>query len=326
MKLLFVFLFMLSCSGGEKTLQTIEGKTMGTYYRVKLYSNDKPENLKEDIDKFFKLFNDLYSTYIPSSEVSKINSSKFDNMKISDSMKKVLEISQEVSRKSKGYFDITVGPLVNLWGFGPDGKQNLPSTEEVAAARKLIGFEKVEVKDGRLHRPVGTYLDFSAVAKGFGVDEVIKFLEYQGYQNLLVEVGGEVRARGKKADGSKWKVGVEGPSEELGAKLVKVLELDNMAMATSGNYRNYLKYGDKIFSHTINPLEGRPAEHKTISVTVVHEYCADADAWATAFMSMGHEMGLEMANNNEIIAFFQVKEGNDIKYFSSRKFERMFGK
>lgn len=314
----------LSCSG-EKKLTQIQGETMGTYYKVTLYTDEKESDLKADIDKFLKLYNKVFSTYIKDSEISKLNSSSFDKVKISDSLKKVIELSMDISAKSRGHFDITVGPLVNLWGFGPEGKQKEPSDQQIKAVLKRTGYEKLKLDDNYLNRPQGMYLDLSAIAKGHGVDELVKFLEFRGYSNLIVEIGGELRARGKKADDSNWRIGIEGASEKLGSTIVKVLKLDNLAMATSGSYRNYLKYGDKVFQHTIDPHTGKPVKHETISVSVISEYCADADAWATALMSMGVIEGLKIANELDIMAFFQFKKNEKVEKIGSRKFNKRFG-
>ena len=293
---------------------------MGTYYKVTTYGSDTPDGLKKDIEKFLKLFNQIFSTYIPTSEISTINSSKSTTFKLSKSMNKVFEISKIISKKSQGYFDITVGPLVNAWGFGPDGQRKKPTDQQIERLLNNIGYSKLSLKDGRLERPPGMYLDTSAVAKGFAVDELVKFLEYRGYSQMLVEIGGEIRTRGSKKDSTPWKVGIEGPGDKLGSKVVKVVKLYNLSMATSGSYRNFLKYGDEIFNHTIDPKTGRPTTHKTISVTVLSDYCADADAWATALMSMGHIKGLEVANKHDLSVFFQFSNGDTVETSSSDLF------
>jgi thiamine biosynthesis lipoprotein len=318
---LILLTLIMSCSSPSKPIH-IEGKTMGTYYKVTTYGSDSPEKLKEEVDKFLKYFNLVFSTYIPESEISRINNSKFDNNKITDTLKKLLELSNIIARKSLGFFDITVAPLVNAWGFGPSGKQKKPTDQETKELLKIIGHERIKIKKNRLHMPVSMRLDLSAIAKGFGVDELIKFLEFRGYDSILVEIGGEVRTRGQKFDGSEWRVGVEGPGEKLGAKIIRVIPLKNMSMATSGSYRNYLKYGEAIFNHTINPKTGYPVKHQTISATVVSEYCADADAWATAFMSMGHIKGLDLANKQRLKVLYQVKEGKEIKIYESKSFSK----
>jgi len=300
---------------------------MGTYYKVKAYGSAENQDLKEDVDKFLTLFNNIFSTYIPTSELSKINTTTFDKIKISRSMGKLLDISLTLYQKSQGYFDITVGPLVNAWGFGPDGKRKKPTADEIKSLMNRVGSYHLEMKKNYLHlKTKNLYLDMSAIAKGFGVDELVKYLEYNGYRNFLVEIGGEIRTRGQKADGGRWMVGIEGPSEKLGEKLAKVVPLENLAMATSGSYRNYVKYGDEIFNHTIDPKTGRPAKHQTVSVTVLHEYCADADAWATALMSMGSEKGLDLANKNDLMVLFQVKNGDEISQISTTEFDKYIKK
>lgn len=321
--LVFVIFNLLGCSNKELKPVTIAGETMGTYYKVSLYTDKESKRLKTDIDKFFVHFNNLFSTYIKDSEISKINTSKFDKVKVSDSMAKILMIAENIAQKSTGYFDITVGPLVNAWGFGPDKeKRKRPSEKQINQLKKESGYTNIKLQNHYLNKLVpGIYLDLSAIAKGFGVDELVKYLEFQGYKNLLVEIGGEVRTRGKKLDGSSWRVGIEGPGSALGASLSSVVILDNMSMATSGSYRNFIKYGDEIFSHTINPKTGYPVEHKTVSVSVVHEYCADADAWATALMSLGGEKALKLANENDLMAYIQVKENEEIKILMTKSYK-----
>jgi thiamine biosynthesis lipoprotein len=329
MKLIIIMsLFLiLGCSSKQEELLTVKGKTMGSYYQVKVYSKKDPVALKKDIDKFLVLFNNVYSTYIPSSELSKINTSKFDKVKLSDSMTKLLMVAEEVNRSSRGYFDITVGPLVNAWGFGPNGKRKKPTVEEVKTYLTKTGAQHLKLKDHWLTKEKkGMYLDLSAIAKGFGVDELITYLEYAGHKDMIVEIGGEIRSRGKKRDGTRWSVGIEGPSKSFGDKLSTVVFLNNIAMATSGSYRNFVKYGNETFSHTIDPKTGYPAKHKTVSVSVMHEYCADADAWATAFMAMGAKKALKMANENDIMAYIQVLEGKEVKIIMTNAYNQYIKK
>tara|TARA_Y100000768_G_C23989569_1_gene691338 strand:+ start:2371 stop:3351 length:981 start_codon:yes stop_codon:yes gene_type:complete len=320
--LLSLLVMLSACSGKDKEIR-IQGETMGTYYKITTYGSESPDELKKEVDEFLKLFNNIFSTYIPGSEIFKINTSKFRKVKLSNSMRKLIEQSLEISRKSQGYFDITVAPLVNLWGFGPDGKKKKPTDEEIQETKKSVGFHHIDFQDKFIVKKVpGLKLDMSAVAKGFGVDELVKYLEYQGYSNLLVEIGGEVRTRGSKPENKPWRVGIEGPGKDLATSLSKVVTLTNMSMATSGSYRNYLKYGDEIFNHTIDPKTGKPVNHKTISVSVISEFCADADAWATALMSMGHEKGLDVANKLGLIAYFQIKEDDKVEVLTSNAFEK----
>ncbi len=324
MKYLLLILLFVSCTSQEKLI-SIEGNTMGTYYRVKAYTKKDADELKQDVDKFLILFNNIFSTYLPDSEISKINRSKDLKAKVSQSFQRMLILSQEIYKKSEGHFDITVSPIVNLWGFGPDGKKRIaPSDEQIKLALKNIGSDHYQIKDKILRMDKKLTFDMSAIAKGFGVDELIKFLQYDGITNLLVEIGGEVRTSGHKDPEQKtpWRVGIEGPEENLGTKILKIINLKNRAMATSGSYRNYLKYGDKIFNHTINPKTGYPVEHKTVSVTVLEEYCADADAWATALMSMGVEKASQIAKRYDLSILIQYKENDQIKTYTSPAFDK----
>jgi thiamine biosynthesis lipoprotein len=323
MKILLLFLiFLVGCNSQEKLVE-VSGESMGTYYKVKSITSDSPLEIKGKVDKFLRLFNDIFSTYIPTSELSKINSSKFKRFELSKSMKKIMILSLEIYKKSGGHFDVTVGPLVNAWGFGPDGKQKKPTNIEITKLLELSTSDNLKLNDNILRfKKHGAYIDLSAIAKGFAVDELVKFLDFNGHKNFLVEIGGEVRVRGKKSDGSSWRLGIEGPSLDPGTKISKIVPLSNMSMATSGSYRNFIKYGDEVFNHTINPKTGMPVNHKTISVSVLHEYCADADAWATAFMSMGATEGIEIANNQGLPAYFQVKDGTNIKILTSRAFDK----
>ncbi len=318
------FLLLISCSSEKKVeLVELRGSTMGTYYRVKLYTDKSPAGLKTDIDKFLKLFNKIFSTYDKDSEISQMNSSKFKKLKISDSMKKALILSLGFAEQSKGHFDITVSPLVNAWGFGPNGKNKKPTDAEISKILETVGHQKLQLQGSWLLRssPEVT-IDMSAIAKGFGVDELVKFLEYRGYGSLLVEIGGEVRTRGVKKGGREWSIGIEGAKNTLGEEISYVVPLKNMSIATSGSYRNFLKYGDQVFSHTINAKTGHPISHKTVSVSVLSEYCADADAWATALMSMGGEAALQFANENSINAYIQVKNGNEMKILMTKAFKK----
>lgn len=320
-------MILVSCQKTPEKLVEITGDTMGTYYRVKIYTSDSEKELKAEIDKFLKLFNDIFSTYIPESEISKINKSKFKKVKMSDSMSKLMTVALEIGHKSRGHFDITVAPLVNAWGFGPDGKRKKPTTDQISEMLKYTGTHKLKIRDNWLERESEQItIDMSAIAKGFGVDELVMFLEYRGHKNLLVEIGGEVRTRGAKADGSLWQIGIEGPVEVLGQKIAKVVALDNMAMATSGSYRNFIKYGNEVFSHTINAKTGFPVAHKTLSASVLHEYCADADAWATALMSMGGEQAIKFGNENDLLAYIQVKDEQGVKILMTDAFKKYITK
>lgn len=318
--LTLIILIQISCSK-SKDLIHLTGSTMGTYYSVKLYSDQDKENLKVQVEEVLKEVNQVFSTYITDSEISRINQSSGE-IEITPVFKEVLDLSLKINNESNGAFDPTVGPLVNLWGFGPNKERLKPSDKEIQKALENSGLNKLKIKENKLIKPSKEiYIDFSAIAKGQGVDDLGLVLESRGITDYLVEIGGEVRARGKKPDGKSWLVGIEKPSEKLGEAIQKVIKLDNLSIATSGGYRNYLKYGDKVFTHTIDPKTGYPVTHKLVSVSVLHKDCAVADAWATALMVLGDEKGLDIANRTGLKAYFLVKKDKDFIELKTENFK-----
>jgi thiamine biosynthesis lipoprotein len=296
---------------------------MGTYYSVKVVGSDVDrEALKVQVDGLLKEVNNVFSTYIKDSELSKLNKSHLSiPIEITPVLAEVLKLSKSIYEDSEGAFDVTIGPLVNLWGFGPDKIRKQPTDQEIMKKMNDVGSDHFKLTESTIIKSKpNLYIDLSAIAKGQGVDDVALILSSIGFKSFLVEIGGEVRGQGLKPDGSKWRIGIEKPSEELGQAIQKVIDLENMSIATSGGYRNYLKYGDKIFSHTINPKTGRPVDHKLVSVSVLNPSCAVADAWATAFMVLGAEKGLDIANRLGLKAYFLVKTDKGFKELQSSKF------
>lgn len=326
MKVLFLILssFLLGSCYQADSIHVFNGKTMGTYYSVKIVSSDiDKENTKLQIEELLKEVNQVFSTYINTSEVSRINAHRSANpFAVTPVMEQMLQLSFDIYHKSDKFFDPTVGPLVNLWGFGPDGKRYKPSSSEIKKSLKFVGLDKISILNGQLtKREEDIYLDFSSIAKGQGVDDLGLVLESLDFKSYLIEIGGEIRARGKKPDGNFWSIGIEKPSKERGQAVQKVLKLNDESIATSGSYRNYLKYGDALFSHTISPITGYPIEHKLISVSVLDKNCANADAWATALMALGPEKGLDKANQLGLKAYFLVKDNDKFVELASQAFK-----
>lgn len=316
---LFLLLFLISCQkADELKIIHLQGKTMGTTYNVKLVApaNYDAKNLHDKINQRLVEVNQAMSTYIETSEISKFNQSKNqEEIYISSDFFKVANHALKLSEDTKGYFDPTVGPLVNLWGFGPDGERKIPAPESLAKAMMGVGHDKIEVNNKnlslkKLHPDV--YLDLSASAKGFGVDAVIDVINLNGITNAMVEIGGEVRTTGKSL-GRDWKIGIESPNPETpGSNITKIINVSNFALATSGDYRNFFEDHGKRYSHTINFKTGQPVEGLLASVSVISSNCMDADALATALMAMGHEVGYEYAKKKGIKAFFIYR--NEIEY------------
>ncbi|WP_291786259.1 FAD:protein FMN transferase [Cecembia sp.] len=297
---------------------TLTGNTMGTSYRI-VYLDEEARNFQQSIDSLLLVFNQSLSTYIPESEISRFN--KGDSL-IYDSpfFYPVLVSSKEIFEVTEGAFDPTVGPLVNLWGFGPEGPQ-LNDSIRIEQLLPLINFDNIIFDEKRVKKgKSGIKLDFSANAKGYGVDISAEFLSSKGINNMLVEIGGELVARGVNESGEIWKVGISRPEEEERQEnLYSVIALHNRAMATSGNYRNYYEIDGKKFSHTIDPSTGRPVNHGLLSATVVADDCITADAIATALMVLGTEKAIALQQKYgdfEIFLIYNDAEGNIGSYVS----------
>tara|TARA_B100001971_G_scaffold215182_1_gene259137 strand:- start:83081 stop:84067 length:987 start_codon:yes stop_codon:yes gene_type:complete len=323
--LIYFSLFLtLSCQNDHEI--RLKGKIFGTYYSVITYGKEKePEVLRKEIDQLLTRLDYIYSTYKSDSELSKLNNfHSEDTIGLTSELFNVLKISEEVYQDTDGFFDVTVGPIVNAWGFGPDGVQKRPSEKELKILSQLVGMDKIKLFDNGDIKKINKniYIDLSAIAKGHAVDEVSEYLKRSEFKSALVEIGGEVRAYGKKPDGTDFRIGIEKPSEVQSGEIVNVVALDNMSLATSGSYRNYKKYQDKVFSHTIDPKTKKPAQNKVISVTVVHEKCVYADAYATALMAMGAKKALEFANNKGLGIYILVKNGEKIDTLTSNSFPK----
>jgi thiamine biosynthesis lipoprotein len=297
---------------------TFSGQTMGTTYSL-TYLTESGINLQSSIDSLLLVFNSSLSTYIPDSEISQFNSGDSLLFRL-PYLPQVLQASKTVFENTNGAFDPTVGPLVNVWGFGPGGPELKDSTD-INLLLEAVGFEKIQFdqKLVRKTRP-GIYLDFSAIAKGQGVDVLADFLNNKGVENYLIEIGGELVANGVNEKGELWKVGINRPDESASASdLYSIIALEDRGMATSGNYRNYYVRDSVKISHTINPATGYPVNHSLLSATVLAKDCMTADAYATAMMVMGLDRSIQLDSAlNEIEVFLIYDDGmGGFKTFAS---------
>lgn len=287
---------------------------MGTLYTVKVVDPPRgadPEALRSGIDGILQQVDARMSTYRPDSELSRFNAARSrDWIGISRELLTVLREAQRVSELTGGAFDVTVGPLVNLWGFGPGGGADvLPSNDAIQAALARVGYRHLHLRDAPpafRKDPPELYVDLSAIAKGYAVDRVAEFLASQGIGDYMVEVGGEVRARGRNARGTAWRIAIERPSATRRAVQL-VVALDDAGIATSGDYRNYFERDGRRYSHTIDPATGRPITHALASVTVIAPSTMHADALATGLMVLGPHKGYELAEHLGLAALFIIK-------------------
>jgi thiamine biosynthesis lipoprotein len=291
------------------------GPTMGTTFTVKVVTANGDETTKKRVAELVRGVVDsvdgAMSTYRSDSEIELFNRHGTDPFKASPEMLEVVAEAQRVARLSNGAFDITVGPLVDLWGFGPSGVTEEPSEERLAELVAIMGYEQITVDpvNGTLRKAVSACrIDLSAIAKGFAVDEVAAALDNEGYSNYMVEIGGEVQTRGHNASGDDWRIGIERP-DMAGRAIHTAVPLTGVALATSGDYRNFIVRDGVRISHTIDPRTGRPIAHDLASVSVIHSSCMTADALATALEVLGPEEGFALAQRQKIPALFLVRAG-----------------
>ena len=307
---LIVFFFfplvMFSCNEKkELKLFKISGSAQGTYYAI-TYCADNNENLQPAVDSLFRKFDSSVSSYFPNSILSRFNNN--DQTTIADPIfETVFQKSMEVSANTEGAFDVTVGPLVNAWGFGLSKRAKVDQAM-IDSLLPLVGYQKVKLVDGKLIKSDPRIrIDFDAIAQGYTSDWLGKFFESKGIGNYLIDVGGEVLGKGSKPDGKIWTVAIEMPSKnaEDERKIQAILPLKNRAISTSGTYRKYFEENGNRYSHEIDPFGGYPAKNSVLSVSVIANDCITADAYATAFMVMGLEKSMNfLTKHPEIEAYF----------------------
>jgi len=327
--LLLLLLNLVACA--EPKVVRLQGMTMGTSYSVVIPSLPKgttEQSVQQGIESLLEYVNQQMSTYLPDSELSRINQAEAGLwLNVSPELFEIIRRSHSISEQTNGAFDITVGPLVNLWGFGPPDSLGSvkPSDELLNAARKLVGYQNLELKlEGRSIRKQfkDLYIDLSAIAKGYGVDAVADYLDSLSIQDYLVEIGGELRGKGLSQRGDFWRVAVEKP--QSGQRMVqRVVDVSDFAVATSGDYRNYFEQDGVRFSHTIDPRSGRPVSHLLASVTVLSEEAMMADAWATALMALGEDEGYQLAEEKGLAAYFLYRQGDEFLARETSAFIRL---
>ena len=325
--LIIITAFLSSCTNqtSPNTKTLLQGATMGTQYNITLITPatdnkkiDHPVNslnfdkIQRDINSLLKSINKDMSTYDANSSISLFNRTNNTHwFSISADLFNVISTAQQISQLSNGSFDITAATLVNLWGFGPDIHYQIPTQQAIDSALKSTGYHLLEIKQKpsaiRKLTPTLT-IDLSAIAKGFAVDKIAALLDKYNINNYLVEIGGEIIAKGHNQQNKPWKISIERPSPSLNQAQQSSLNIDQSALATSGDYRNFFKKEGKRYSHTINPKTGKPVTHHLASVTVLDKTAMRADALATALMVMGEKRAQQFVQKHAIQAFFIIRE------------------
>jgi len=321
-------LILAGCSFSEDPeVLTLAGPVFGTEYHVSVVAQNDAlmlENLRKGVTEVLEKVDAGMSTWRADSELSVLNQQQDQSqwIAVSPELYRVLAVAKDVYGRSEGAFDVTVGPLVNLWGFGPQARPEVvPSSDEIAAVQAKTGTDRFQLRPQppayRANPP--QYIDLSAIAKGYAVDQVAGYLDQQGLTAYLVEIGGEIRVKGRKPDGEAWRLAIEEPVEGQ-RSINRVVALTNHAMATSGDYRNFYLAEGQRFSHTIDPQTGKPIQHDLASVSVIADSCMEADALATAFNVLGYEKASRWAVRENIPAYFIVRGANGFQSYQTPAF------
>jgi len=320
-----IFIFLLISCESEKSnsiLVSDSGQTQGTYYHIK-YMIEDGESLKKNIDSLLIVIDNSLSTYNPNSLISRINNGEII---ATDSMlRTVFRAANEVYENTNGAFDCSITPLVNAWGFGFSNKEKM-DTARVIELLNLVDFKKIKLSNDTILMNKNMMLDFNSLAQGYTVDLIAHMFDSIGLDNYLIEVGGEIKSKGKNPDNNFWTIGVDRPNEIINPKdrFQFILNLFNNSLATSGNYRKFYQENGVKYSHVINPKTGFPSFNKLLSVTVIHESCMKADAYATAFMVMGLKKSkLYLDNNTDLEAYIVYRDTNgELKTFISENLQK----
>lgn len=323
LSLIAVLLFFISGCEKKPLLIELSGNTMGTYYMIKYLPPSTTltaDKIKQGVDETLKQVNREMSTFQKDSTLSRFNQSRAINtpFPVSAQLIQVVSEAKRIHDLTDGNLDITVGPLVNLWGFGPPkGEHIVPSDEQIALTKLATGFDKLTLGDTYLMKSnPDVYLDLSAIAKGYGVDQVAEYLAAQHISNYIVDIGGEVRSAGKNGD-HQWRVAIEKPDTALSSSPQRIVLLENQSMATSGSYRNYFESGGVEYSHTIDPRTGKPIRNGIVSITVITPSCMSADGFSTGLGVFEAEKSIAVANQLNLPVYIIVKqEDKFIEYYS----------
>lgn len=325
---IFITLFISGCGQSDEPKELyLEGRTMGTTYHIKAYAKqDKLDslNLLPEVNQLLKDVNQSMSTYIKDSEINNFNRIPAGQvMPISADFRAVVAESIRLGESTKT-LDVTMGPLIDLWGFGPDKKPTKrPTDEALASMVAKIGVDKLKLTEQGLAKTIdGLELSFSATAKGYGIDKVAELLESHGITDYMVEIGGELRISGKKPNAKEWRIAIEQPDAEPGTRKVhRILAPGNNGMATSGDYRIFYEMDGVTYSHLIDPVTGMPTRHDLVSVTVLHPSAMTADGLATALTIMGMNKAQAYAEKNDLAVYLIAKSKDGLVTYSSPAFK-----
>lgn len=320
---------LAGCSHSGK-VESFGGPTMGSTYSIKYVTTESSPDaavLQQGVEAILAEVDQQVSTYRPDSLIAQFNAAPAGTCQ--DMPPAVLDLvsrGEQLSVQSDGAYDMTLMPLLSVWGFGPGARsEHAPDAAAIEQARQQVGHQYLHVRDNQLCKDVALQVDFNSIAAGHAVDRIADWLLSQGISSYLVEATGEVKAAGHKPDGSSWRIAIEAPlSGERVAQ--KILALDGLGISTSGDYRNYYEEDGRRYSHTIDPRTAAPISHKLAAVTVVHPQATEADGLSTLLMVLGPEQGEAFARSHELAAFFVTRDGEEFVTHSTPAFDALFAR
>ncbi|QTD31655.1 FAD:protein FMN transferase [Pseudomonas fluorescens] len=327
--ILVLLVGVLSGCGNGDSLETFGGPTMGSTYSIKYVRHANlpaPQAVRVEVEKILADVDRQMSTYRADSDISRFNALPADRCQVmSAPVLELIRVGEQLSRQSEGSYDLTVEPLMNLWGFGPQGREEkVPDAAALAEVRQRVGHQHLHIDGDRLCKDAAVEVDFNSIAAGYAVDTIAARLETLGIHDYLAEATGELKASGKKLDGSPWRIALEEPRDDQQVA-ERVINVDGYGLSTSGDYRNYFQQDGRRYSHTFDARTGAPVLHDLASVTVIHPSALMADGLSTLLLILGPERAWDYAEKHDIGAFFVIRADTGFVTRTSHAFERLSG-
>jgi thiamine biosynthesis lipoprotein len=319
---------LAGCGNGDR-LERFDGPTMGSHYSIQYVRNAStpgPKAVQAEVENILAEVDRQFSTYRSDSDTERFNALPAGRCQVMPGpILELVRVGERLSSQSEGAFDLTVEPLLNLWGFGPQAREEkVPTTEALAEVRQRVGHTHLRIDGDQLCKDVAVELDFNSIAAGYAVDTIAAKLEGMGIHSYLAEVTGELKAAGKKLDDSPWRIALEEPRDDQQVAQ-RVIAIDGYGVSTSGDYRNYFEQGGRRYSHTFDARTGAPVLHTLASVTVIHPSALMADGLSTLLLILGPERGWDYAQTHDIGAFFVIRADTGFVTRTNQAFERLAG-
>jgi len=320
---------VLSACGNGDSMESFGGPTMGSTYSIKYVRRaglPAAADVRVEVEKILADIDRQLSTYRSDSDIERFNDLPANRcQKMPASILKLIRVGEQLSEQSEGSYDLTVEPLLNLWGFGPQGREEkVPAEQALARARQRVGYQHLRIEGDQLCKDAAVEVDFNSIAAGYAVDTIAARLEALGIHDYLAEATGELKAAGKKLDGSPWRIALEEPRDDQQVA-ERIVAVDGFGLSTSGDYRNYFEQGGRRYSHTFDARTGAPVSNTLASVTVIHPSALMADGLSTLLLILGPERGWDYAEKHDIGAFFVIRADTGFVTRTSHAFERVTG-